>query len=393
MKKLFIVLIILALIVIAGLIITRSRHPALVFDDMQQAIQHQVSELVEKNESVRSCVLSVMKGDGSFSCSWAAGMADEKNRTPMTGDTPIYIASITKLYTATVVMRLYEQGLISLQDPMAKYLPDDLIQGIHVYQGHDYSREITIHHLLSHTSGIPDYYTAKPEGGKSLFELFVEEPDRTWTVEQTIDRARQDLNPEFAPGADASYSDTNFQLLGKIVEAVTNKQLHHVFEDMIFSPLKLEHTWMIGRSKPRAPSPSPADIYQDDTNITPTRSNGSYWADGGIVSTARECIVFLKALNDGRLIKKETLSLMHDWHKLRFPLQYGYGTMRFELPGFVNRFVKAPALWGHSGSPGSWLYYSPDLDLYLAGTINQTESQSTPFKLMIKVIKMMQGEE
>jgi CubicO group peptidase (beta-lactamase class C family) len=191
----------------------------------------------------------------------------------------------------------------------------------------------------------------------------------------------------------ASYSDTNFQLLGKIIEAITGKPLHVVYEDFIFRPLDLKHTWLIGRSEPKlASSIAPADVFYKDMNITKTRSNGAYWAEGGIVSTADEMIIFLKALNEGRIIREDTLRLMHHWHKLQFPLQYGYGTMYFKLPGFISKVMKVPLLWGHSGSAGSFLYYSEDLNLYMAGSINQVDSKTKPFRLMLKVTKAIQSK-
>jgi len=368
---------------------TLSRCSTRSFDNLDQEMEYLVSGLVEKDKSVRNCVLSVMKGDGSFSWSGAAGIANQDGQAPMTKDTPICIASITKLYTATVIMRLYEKGAVSLDDPMSRYLPEQLIQGIHVYKGKDYSREITIKQLLSHTSGIADYYTEKPKGGKNLFDLFLEKPERSWTVDETIARARKDLKPTFRPGTDASYSDTNFQLLGKIIEAITGKPLHVVYEDFIFRPLGLKHTWLIGRSESQlASSVAPAEVFYKDRNITKTRSNGAYWADGGIVSTAGEMIIFLKALNEGRIIRKDTLKLMHHWHKLQFPLQYGYGTMYFKLPWFMSKVMKGPPLWGHSGSTGSFLYYSEDLNLYMAGSINQVKSRSKPFRLMLRMMRL-----
>jgi len=394
MKRIIIAFIIVIMIIAAGLIILRLRSATPSFDNVNQELQYLVSNLVEKDKSIKNCVLSVMKGDGSFSWSGAAGIASQDDQVPMTKDTPIYIASITKLYTATAIMRLYEQGALSLDDPMAKYLPEGLIQGIHVYKGRDYSREITIKELLSHTSGIADYYTEKPKGEKSLFEMFLEEPERPWTVDETIERARKDLTPNFPPGTAASYSDTNFQLLGKIIEAVTGKPLHTVFEEFFLRPLGLTHTWLIGRSQPQvAPSAHPADVFYKDMNITKTRSNGAYWADGGIVSTAEEMIVFLQALNEGRIVSSDTLKLMHNWHKLHFPLQYGYGTMYVKFPRFMNMVMQVPPLWGHSGSTGSFLYYSDNLNLYLAGTIDQTESKSKPFRLMSKIIKAIQSKK
>ena len=382
------------LIIAAGLFMTLPKCSTRRVDNLDQEMEHLVSGLVEKDKSVKNCVLSVRKGDGSFSWSGAAGIAHQDGQVPMTKDTPIYIASITKLYTATIIMQLYEKGALSLDDPMARYLPEQLIRGIHVYEGKDYSHEITIRQLLSHTSGIADYYSEKPRGGKSLFELFLEKPERSWTVDEAIARARNDLRPNFQPGTNASYSDTNFQLLGKIIEAITGKPLHIVYEDFIFRPLGLKHTWLIGRSEAQlAPSVAPADVFYKNINITKTRSNGAYWADGGIVSTAEEMIVFLKALNEGRMISGDTLKLMHRWHKLHFPLQYGYGTMYFKLPSLLSKVTKAAPLWGHSGSTGSFLYYSEDLNVYIAGSVNQVGSQSKPFRLMVRVMKAIQSKK
>jgi D-alanyl-D-alanine carboxypeptidase len=379
------------LVIAVGLFIALSRCSTRHFDNLDQEMEYLVSGLVEKDKSVRNCVLSVVKGDGSFSWSGVAGVARQDGQVPMTKDTPIHIASITKLYTATVIMRLYEKGALSLDDPMSKYLPEGLIRGIHVYKGKDYSQEITIKQLLSHTSGIADYYTEKPKGGKSVFELLLEKPERTWRVDETIEWARDKLEPNFRPGTDASYSDTNFDLLGKIIEAITGQPLHTVYEDFIFRPLGLTHTWLIESSAPQIPTPTPpADVFYKNRNITNMRSNGAYWPY--IVSTAEEMIIFLRALNEGRIVSGDTLKLMHNWHKLQFPLQYGYGKMRFKLPWLITEVMKVPPLWGHSGSTGSFLYYSEDLNLYMAGSINQVDSKIKPFRSMGKVMKAIQSK-
>jgi D-alanyl-D-alanine carboxypeptidase len=385
--------IILFVIIIAGLFTVRLGCPDQSHGDLCQELEYIVSDAVHKDKSVRNCVLSVMKGDGSFTWSGSAGISRQEGKVPMIKDSPIYIASITKLYTATVIMRLYERGNLSLDDPMSKYLPEGLIRGIHVYKGKDYSREITIWQLLSHTSGIADYYTGKPPGGKSLFELLLEKPERPWTVDETIERARNELKPDFPPGTKASYSDTNFQLLGKIIEAITGKPLHIVCEDIIFRPLGLTHTWLIGHPVMRnGRSARPADVFYEDVNITGTRSNGAYWADGGIVSTAEEMIIFLKGLHEGGILSRNTVESMHNWRTLQFPLQYGYGTMRFKLPGFIAVAVGIPPIWGHSGSTGSFLYYSEELDLYMAGSVNQTASKLKPFSLMRRVMRAVKSK-
>jgi len=388
-KQIMIVFTTLLMTLIEGLSIAQLKSSTQPFDSINQKLDYLVTELVEKDSSVRNCVLSVLKNDSSYFWSGAAGIASQENQLPMTKETQIYIASITKLYTATVIMKLYENEIISLDDPISKYLPEELYRGIHIYKGIDYSNKITIKQLLSHTSGIADYYAEKSKAGKSLFELFLEDPERTWTVDETIERARKDMEPNFPPGTDASYSDTNFQLLGKLIEIVTGKPLHEVYDDFLFGPLALKHTWLTSYSKSElTTSCTPADVFYNNKIINTVRSNGSYWADGGIISTAEECIIFLKALNEGHIVSISTLKLMHNWHKLEFPFKYGYGTMYFELPPSQN----IPPLWGHSGSTGSFLYYSEEWNMYIAGTINQVEAKSTPFKLMISVMQVIQSE-
>jgi D-alanyl-D-alanine carboxypeptidase len=158
-----------------------------------------------------------------------------------------------------------------------------------------------------------------------------------------------------------------------------------------FRPLGLTHTRLVGHA-PRGSTFPPAEVFDGELNITKTRSNGAYWADGGIISTAGEMIHFLRSLNKGEIISQQSLTLMHDWHKLQFPLQYGYGTMYFALPRPIGFLAGIPPLWGHSGSTGSFLYYSPDLDLYIAGTLDQTEGKAKPFVLMRKVVAALASD-
>ena len=231
--------------------------------DLQRIVVH----AVKADSTIRNCVLAVRKGDGSFEWAGAAGIARQRDHKPMTQDTPIFIASVTKLFTAVVVMRLAEQGALALDEPAAKLLPAELLGGIDVYGGKDYSNEVTIRQLLSHRSGIPDYYEEKGRDGKSLFDLLKERPDAPLSIDDAIARARDQSKPSFAPGAATFYSDTNYQLLGKLIEAVTAKPLDAVFAAELFEPLGLADTWLIGH--PRAPSP-PRSSRPRYSTATPT---------------------------------------------------------------------------------------------------------------------------
>jgi D-alanyl-D-alanine carboxypeptidase len=385
--------VLIAVVVIAAIGVAIRQLTKPKFNTIDQELNSVVADTVQSKSQIKNCALYVKTGDNSFSWSGAAGFADPNSQVLMTADTPVYIASITKLYTATAIMKLYEEGKLSLNDPISKYLPQALIRGIQVYQGHDYSNELTIAQLLSHTSGIPDYYSDKAKDGSTMFEIFVTDPKRQWTVDQMIARARDEMTPRFKPGAEASYSDTNFQLLGKITEVVTGKPLQVVFNEFFFQPLGLKHTWLVGLSNPQIPPTAAiAHVYSENIDITSIRSNGAYWADGGIVSTLEDEVTFLQALKEGKIIRPDTLQLMHEnWHQLQgLPFQYGYGTMKFEVPSAINRVTQVPVVWGHTGSLGSFLYYAPNLDLYMAGTIDQTSDKITPVMLMIKVMKAFQ---
>ena len=93
------------------------------YNSLDQEMDAIVARFVKNDKSVRNCVLSIMKGDGTLSWSGASGIAHENGRTPMTKDTPIYIASVTKLFTATAIMRLYEQGRLYLTIPWPATCP------------------------------------------------------------------------------------------------------------------------------------------------------------------------------------------------------------------------------------------------------------------------------
>ena len=223
MKPRTLLFMILVAIITVGVAFTVWRLTRPTFSNANQELEYLVTDRVKSNKQIKSCALYLAKGDGSFTWSGAAGIANQAGQVPMNEDTPVYLASITKIYTAVAIMKLHEQGALRIDDPTAKYLPQDLIHGVNVYQGHDYANEITIKQLLAHTSGIPDYYDEKGTDGKTLFEIFKADQQRKWTVEDQIDRVRDAMEPKFKPGEKAFYSDTNYQLLGKIIEARTKK--------------------------------------------------------------------------------------------------------------------------------------------------------------------------
>ncbi len=133
--------------------------------------------------------------------------------------------------------------------------PEDLLKGVHIINGVDYFDRLTIRHLLSHSSGIPDYLELKGKGEGTLIDRVLEDQDMSWTLEDILQIVRNANAPLFPP-QDLSnskyrirYSDTNFQMLIDTIERVTEKSINDAYKEMLFGPLDLGNTFFPG-SKP-----------------------------------------------------------------------------------------------------------------------------------------------
>ena len=362
-------------------------------------LQREVDSLVSKNQDIFNSVIGIANTERDFYWSGAAGDADADRTEEMMVDTPIFIASITKMFTGAATMLLEEQKRLSLDDPISKYLPADLIDGIHRYKGQDYTNQLRIYHLISQTSGLPDYFMEKPKGGWSIFDRLIVEGDFGWDLEQVVKIAKYDLSPKFPPepksqensGKAAYYSDTNYQLLGAILESVTRQSLDEIFSELIIEPLELSATYLHGYTEqPVSTTRSPAAIYYKNQAFQLDKAMTSFGPDGGMVSTVNDSLKLLQHFMQAKLFANpSSLERMKTWKKIFFPLQYGFGLMRFKLPRIFSPFSPSPALIGHSGSTSAFLFYSESDQIYIAGTLNQVQNQGRPFRVMLKMIKMV----
>ncbi|MHA2102492.1 MAG: serine hydrolase domain-containing protein [Candidatus Hodarchaeales archaeon] len=361
---------------------------------LEKKLEKFIKETVENESHIYNMTLALSSVNKSFEWSGAAGIAIKSDNLKIIHETPFFIASITKLYTAVLIMKLFEEKKLKLDDKITNYLPESLVKGIHVFKGVDHTDSITIKHLLSHTSGIADYFMEKPKNGINFFDTILKYPDKLYSIDDTITIARENLTPNFEPGKKAKYSDTNYQLLGRIIEGITDKELHDAYYDYLFLPLGLKNTWLYRRSEPIEKSLHPvAEFYYNDQVISYNKPFETAWADGGLISTTRDLLTFLQALFAGKIINNQTtLPLMHVWKGIGFPLQYGFGTMKIELPRFMTFFRKLPPLIGHLGASGTFLLYAKAFDLYIAGAINQANSPSKTVRLVFNLLNMVRKD-
>jgi D-alanyl-D-alanine carboxypeptidase len=334
-------------------------------------ITRKLQTLIDKeyrHQPTHSVLLGVQSGDGQINFQGAAGDASP--------DSLYFIASITKMFTATIIMQLVDEGQLDLDAPIQQYLPRLQLDGIHSYEGFDYSKQLKVYQLIHQTSGLADYY----EDG--FIEDFKNNRDRAYDLNDVLTMVR-DLKPSNAPDSGKSYySDTNYQLLGAIIESITENPLAQVFQNRIFEPFQLNHTYVFNHPLQRN---APMPLYNKTQRLDVPLALSSMAPDGGIVSNLSDSLTFLKAYFDGKLFDAKHFERMTQWNALFFPIQYGYGLMRYKLPRFMTLFQKTPEFIGHSGSSGSFAFYTPDNDLYLVGTFNQIDKPARPFNFMMKV--------
>ncbi|NLL27293.1 MAG: beta-lactamase family protein [Bacteroidales bacterium] len=295
---------------------------------------------------------------------------------------PYFIASTTKLFTTAIILKLREEGKLNLDDKINKYIDASILFGLHVYKGKEYSQELTIRHLLSHTSGLPDYFQDKRVSGKSLEDELMAGNDQFWTFEQSIERSKN-MSPLFAPGTKgkAKYSDANFQLLGKIIENITGKSYAENCQERIIQPLGLTKTYLYQDATDKTPKM----LYYKNKELIILKAMTSFGADGGIVSTSAEMLIFVEAFFTGKLFPLAYIDELQEWNRIFPPMRAGVGIHLFKLPGIFNPTGAIPYFIGHSGLSGALAFYSPRENLYIAGTVNQAAHPDISFRTMIKL--------
>jgi D-alanyl-D-alanine carboxypeptidase len=241
----------------------------------------------------------------------AAGHAQLGGRRARPGDR-FWIGSVTKTFVATVVMQLVAEHRIRLDDTVHRYLPGRLGAG----------RQIRIRQLLNHTSGIPDYMQHEP-----WISTVARNPRAVIPAKRLISSVAK-LPLDHRPGSGASYSNTNYLVLGEILERVTHRRVATLLERRIFTPLGLASTAFESGQRPLPPGQMHGyDLTGSDPRDVSLHRLGGPWADGAIVSNARDLAVFFGALLRGRLVPPALVAQM----RKIVPGSHGNGLGIFKL--------------------------------------------------------------
>lgn len=325
-------------------------------------------------------VLLIDAPDMGFRWKGAAGMADSNVGLEMVADDQFIISSGTKMFTAVIILKLAEQGKLNLDDPIGQYLPEELVARLLILDGESLGETITVRQLLSHTSGLGDFSNGVDvdENGISDFkELVLSETNTIWNPEMVLEWAIENTPPVAAPGEMFNYSDTNFQLLGQIIENVSGMSLHEAYRQLIFEPLGMEHTYFefYGDVVAGIDGRSLSQAFYNGTNWNALNSHSYEWGSGGIVSTVEDQNRFLWAWVNGDLFDDPaSKEAMMNWGETGGSGNYyGLGMFRFvldewDIPGLGE-------LVGHGGLFNSFAFYWPDQNMTIIGTLNSNEPQ------------------
>ena len=274
--------------------------------------------------------------DGQVVWAGSSGVARD-GLTALKPQSPLVIGSVTKTFVAATVLQLVEEGRIGLGDSVRRHLPE--LRRI--------SREITVRQLLNHTSGLADVFNEQTRLGLE------QHPERSWTSQEVLATLH---GPWYHPGEGWAYANTNYYLLGMIVERVTGSTLEAELQRRFLDPLDLDATRMLGPDDPTSPlEPAWATIF---------------WASGSMSSSAADLARWGDALYDDdvagqALLEADTGSEMLEVNRD----DYGLGVKRLE----VSRRTSG---YGHTGLLNAYttlLLHLPADDVTIALLVNRTQ--------------------
>ena len=357
-------------------------------------VENRLQRTVDETPAFDNAMFLVHSGSRDIHWNLAAGQVGDAPAEP---NQPYHAMSVGKTFTSTLIAMLVEEGNLQFGDPIAPYLSDEVLDGLHVYRGTDYTGDIRIHHLLSHTSGLPHLlsdgfglFTRRKEEspeGKTFFDVMVDEPGRFWEPEETIEWATENLHPHFPPGDGIFYSEVGYNLLGLIIEAVTATSYHEALHEYLFEPLSMDHSYLAQFSQPavQAAHPvAPVQFEDERFDVEVYRSFSGGYAGGQTVNTTEDIFSFHRALVEGNLVSEETLEKMTQWRRLSWMgLDYGYGVVRFRPVPLRSKY----RMWGGIGVTNSVMFYNPAFDVYLVGTFNQTTPKTKGYKFAFNTLR------
>jgi D-alanyl-D-alanine carboxypeptidase len=339
--------------------------------DLEQKLQSMVDAVVWNNDAVRSVAVRVDSPRLGLTWEGAAGMADPENGRVMTPLTPVRIASNTKTFIAAAVLRLHEEGMLDVDDPIADHLPEEYVT---MLEDEGYNTEvIALRDLLNHTSGLFDHTS-----GDRYTAMILADPMHRWTRTEQVQGAVNWGDPHGAPGEYYSYCDTGYVLLGAVIEQASGQPMAQAVRRLLeFDRHGLVSTWWETLEPPPEWGPDRAHQYFGDVDTFDFDPSYDLYGGGGLVSTVGDLARFYRALFEGQVFRElgtRHIMLTTDDDALPLP-----DTSEGALPPGAYRMgiwevrVGDFETYRHTGFFGTLATYVQDLDLIVTAATNQNQ--------------------
>lgn len=338
------------------------------------SIEKLTTRIIRHNGStpIHNCILHIKDTEKNIKYIRGFGKMDHAG-SPVNADYNFRVGSITKTFTATIIMQLMEEGLLSIDDFFLNHLSNkEKLKGLIIFKGVDYSDQLTIKNLLQHRSGIRDYFADE----KKFFDYIVKFPSKNWSWKGVLEKYfAYDLNKKgiCPPGKKFYYSDTNYLLLAILIEEITKNPFHEELEKRILTPLCLNNTYLEFFQEPKNESPIIFPFF-GSKNLKDINTSFD-WGGGGLISSLGDLDVFIRALLSEKLFnKKETLKLMASFNEKN---QIDKNDNTCYAIGLQKMKIDKYTFIGHKSAYGSMMFYDKSLGLSIIFSINQA---STPHK-------------
>ena len=298
------------------------------------------------------------------------------------GDTtlPVIVTGVTKLVTIAMILREFDRGAMAPDTPVSELLPEDVLAGLCVLGGRDYSPSLTVEHLLSHRSGIVDFLEPPAKNVRSIFGQALIR-DRSWNLDQALEIAKH-YPGLFAPGArkKVHYSNTNYALLGAILQESTGMTFEQLVNLRVVTSLGLKSTYVFTPSHVDRYF-SLAPLHRGSEVLRLPRVLGSLGAAGGLVTTPQEMARFLRAFWSDELFGPQWREyLVADALKVDGGIRMARGLMITSGPSRVSGMV------GQAGATGSAALVDPATGMVGVMALNHLTQRSETLQSLARLM-------
>lgn len=307
-------------------------------------------------------------------------------------DQPFYIASIDKVFIATLIAQLFDEGLCAPDTPIGRLLPAADLDHLPAAAGVDNARDVTVDQLLSHTSGLPDVMLP-PRGHSTSCSItnLQADPSRVWTIAEFLQQAEH-LPPVGRPGERFRYSDTAYFLLIRIIEEARGGGFAEQLRTRIFDPTGMADSaeWVdvdAARLAALVPKLAPFWLGSSGTDDRAAFAPNLTWRNGlGGPSTANDLVRFQRALHGGRLCEREWVDFLGTPRsRFRPGIHYGSGMVVLRFGGFFPLLRGHPEPTGGLGYTATHLFHYPEQQTHVVLNHHAHHRMQASFQMHIRI--------